>query len=489
MTQLLAAVFLLSTKFGQGEDCLSTSSPGAVAVSDALEHPDGSLQLLQARGRDGRRAPAGNLSFPGDRLLATGRHEKAMVLADGLELYFLSAVPVFSPNGEEAYIALIHEGRREVRLGMANRTLFCRQPGGEAKAMTMFNKGVMPVEGMQDVEIIIVWHCPWAAEDRDRTCHDVVLTESDDPVAPVVGLVQACQNQSLSEVTQNYEMAACVRNLWTLSDPTHLYESGILMLPQWLEYNLMHGVDHFFFYTVTGTTPIMMEVIKPYILAGLGTHIHLELPVPFMELEKINFLRWHQVQFWIANDCLYRAKHRARWLMPTMDVDEYLRPTDGQDVLKFSMPALADNLSASLSPTNASAAFVDLTRVVFRYAMDPLQQLEVSSPHKASPEGGDYESTVVRPGVKDLPKYLIRPEASNHLFVHWPLDWASGTAAKSTPIDCAVVHHYRTANAADTVILDDTLAGHADLIFRRLEDRFRSPWPEVAAKLLASGGV
>jgi len=64
MTQLLAAVFLLSTKFGQGEDCLSTSSPGAVAVSDALEHPDGSLQLLQAR-RDGRRAPSENLSFPG----------------------------------------------------------------------------------------------------------------------------------------------------------------------------------------------------------------------------------------------------------------------------------------------------------------------------------------------------------------------------------------------------------------------------------------
>ena len=55
---------------------------------------------------------------------------------------------------------------------------------------------------------------------------------------------------------------------------------------EWLEFNNLHGVDHFFVYTFHGTDAVAEDVLQPYLQSGLATRIHFQhYPVTWRKCE------------------------------------------------------------------------------------------------------------------------------------------------------------------------------------------------------------
>ena len=56
------------------------------------------------------------------------------------------------------------------------------------------------------------------------------------------------------------------------------------------------------------------DVIEPYLKAGVATRIHFQY-YPEASLSRFGYA---------SNDCLWRAKNHAKWLLTNVDCDEYL---------------------------------------------------------------------------------------------------------------------------------------------------------------------
>ena len=76
----------------------------------------------------------------------------------------------------------------------------------------------------------------------------------------------------------------------------------------------MHGTSHFMFYTFKGVAFAEKDILNPYLDAGLATRVHFDI-YPEDSLVRFGYA---------ANDCLYRSKHHARWLLTNVDMDEYI---------------------------------------------------------------------------------------------------------------------------------------------------------------------
>lgn len=78
---------------------------------------------------------------------------------------------------------------------------------------------------------------------------------------------------------RKFDTVACVRDIFVDTNPRHLGESfsgPFKQLVEWLEFNHMHGIDHFFFYTFHGTEDAAKEIMTPYMNDGLASRIHFE---------------------------------------------------------------------------------------------------------------------------------------------------------------------------------------------------------------------
>ena len=85
-----------------------------------------------------------------------------------------------------------------------------------------------------------------------------------------------------------------------------------------IEFHAMHGIGHFFMYTFGHLDSVYESLLTPYMEAGLATRIHFQKRPEFHRLR----------HYWSINDCLYRAKSHAKWVLPTVDQDEYFRVTE-----------------------------------------------------------------------------------------------------------------------------------------------------------------
>eukprot|EP00117_Sycon_ciliatum_P016748 scpid64562/ scgid3047/ len=100
------------------------------------------------------------------------------------------------------------------------------------------------------------------------------------------------------------------------------------IIPQWLEYNLMVGVEHFYLYSATGTREGLQHAVRPY-----------------FDSSQVTFKSW-MAQHWPGRrtifrqivaqcDCLYSLKDHAKWIL-FVDVDEYVLPAPQfRDVKSF----------------------------------------------------------------------------------------------------------------------------------------------------------
>ena len=163
------------------------------------------------------------------------------------------------------------------------------------------------------VSLSVNFLCPWPKEDALKEDFEFFL---EDDNGKALGKVYAKQNPKL---VKEYPTVACVRDVFSESNET--FNSPFKQLVEWLEFNYMHGVEHFFVYTFEGVDDAEAQVLRPYLEAGIMTRIRFQ-PSPTGRSVMMNRrARFSQ----ILNDCLYRAKNHATWLLPSIDFDEYFR--------------------------------------------------------------------------------------------------------------------------------------------------------------------
>ena len=111
---------------------------------------------------------------------------------------------------------------------------------------------------------------------------------------------------------------ACIRDVW----PNE--KIGLRLLPQWMEFQLLHGVEHFLIYTVNLDSKILVDLYEPYIKSGVATWVHFNKEVEGDSQHFHDFL-----QPSLLEDYLSRFKTHATWILPSIDIDEYINMTDG----------------------------------------------------------------------------------------------------------------------------------------------------------------
>jgi len=79
-------------------------------------------------------------------------------------------------------------------------------------------------------------------------------------------------------IVKQYHSVACARNAYVSSSAPENYGRTVKQMVEWLEFSLLHGIDHFFVNTFKGTEDAVKEVLMPYLKAGLATRIHFDVP-------------------------------------------------------------------------------------------------------------------------------------------------------------------------------------------------------------------
>jgi len=222
----------------------------------------------------------------------------------------------------------------------------------------------------------------------------------------------------------------------------------------------MHGIDHFLFYTFDDTAEEVMDIYRPYLDAGVATRVHMEIPDRFdrhWTFEADDKSRFNSG--WTTNDCLYRTKNHAKWLLPTIDVDEFIRTNS----------SIKDVLTELMDGRLATVRSVNFRRYIF-----------------LRPQGTDsllISSAMREAQTQSFSKFVVNPAAVNALFVHWPTSWDEGAVEVTVPPETAVIEHFRTINETTTTFNDPVLVAEAAALQQALESRFKMTWRDLWAKL------
>lgn len=124
------------------------------------------------------------------------------------------------------------------------------------------------------------------------------------------------------------------------------------------------------------------------------------------------------------NDCLFRAKTHAQWLMPVIDVDEYLYVPGG---LVRSLDT--EGVFGSLDQVHS----LEFKRIRFEKA--PLSQLDISSTR--------YEPLLpTDPGWKN-PKQFVHVDSVYRVSTHETIIFDKNRTGRKINPETAVIHHYR----------------------------------------------
>ena len=224
----------------------------------------------------------------------------------------------------------------------------------------------------------------------------------------------------------------------------------------------MRGVDHFIVYTTSDMSPALREVYEPYLDAGLASRVHYNMPS--------QRCWWHwstdaQITL-MMNDCLYRSRGHAKWLFPSLDVDEYL----GGGFLRENVTRFLDRQA------NRGGGVVDsvyLRKVRFARVLN--HTVEIASNRRSD----GYED-----GAK---KYAAKVDLVRGVGIHWR---SVGDGTLFTQLDPGVgkVHHYRhptmkeVKSKALAMTQDDTLMAEVPKLEQALKQRLGQSWVELLTR-------
>jgi len=345
------------------------------------------------------------------KLTSNGKTKERM---KGFDMDIISAIPVL--REEPSYIAML-QYFKEGKLPK----LHCVWPSGERTEMQ--TRGTS-AENDAAYKRMMVHVCREGVRQKMKdlgkiehgeACYtiNVEAEQGDDMPMVKMGEIKACHKAEMQQ-SGIFGLSGCIRQFW--QHPSHLETSGYILGPQWMEWNVMHGVEHFFFYARPSRVEeyqLNMQLLKPFLEQGLVTIIEMDSSVDHDDREDVMLE---------VNDCLYRAKGKSDWLMPTIEPDEYLvfGNKTGTNFLK--------EIRAQADPTTHSLSF---GRFNFRHPSDLRKALQIQSTSR--------EGTL----APLCPKYIARTAKVHALFNHWATSWDHDAQSVGVPQQGLVGFHYR----------------------------------------------
>ncbi|CAK9066415.1 unnamed protein product [Durusdinium trenchii] len=395
--------------------------------------------------------------------------EQKIPLGEELELSFFSVVPTFGQDGN--FIALLHFNSWKIAeyLKDEKHRLFC---SGANRSHVTPLRVYGPRRNVSEEKHGLNFLCDWPAAEAHLERFEVFL---EDATGKALGSVLAERKDGL---LQQYRSAACVRDVFFNNESSfnHAYK----MLPEWLEYSRLHGIEHFFMYTFGEVDPTMRHMLEVYLAKGWASRIHFERYPDTVE-------RQHA----IMEDCLYRAKGHVQWLLPSLDLDEFLRPGNATQLAQLwgsaSVPqdylrSVWDEIVRHEGKKTGKVRSISFD--LYRYQRAPPNQLEMFSEKRSPLNGGS-----------PLPKYAANVRKVQSLWVHWPQVYEESTLDLRVNKSILVANHYKSKKKDGKKtfpIFDSALRGDAVVVAERLRRRFGKDVAQLleglaATRPLASG--
>jgi len=158
---------------------------------------------------------------------------------------------------------------------------------------------------------------------------------------------------------------------------------------------------------------------------------------------------------------------KAEWVMPSIDVDEYLR-FSGQKI----STSFYDRLTQLVDGANIRE--ISFTKYDFLMPQDPMTMLDTTSQLR-----GQYTA-------HECPKYVYKPDLVYTLFIHWTSSYVSGSRRLAVATKTAVVHHYRNTNPRSGRSLDPSLVEESVFLSTELQITYGVTWSDLAPTLRPS---
>eukprot|EP00438_Fugacium_kawagutii_P003096 Skav210378 [mRNA] locus=scaffold1526:95367:96119:+ [translate_table: standard] len=231
-----------------------------------------------------------------------------------------------------------------------------------------------------------------------------------------------------------------------------------------MEYNVVHGIDHFFVYTFPGNDEAVKDVLMPYITAGLVTRIH-SVVDPTPDMVGVHFEQ-------VIRDCLFRAKNHATWVIPSFDTDEYFHLSTGR-----MFPGHPEQV-----PQDYMRTMWDAIRMAQRKRLSEVRSISFNSIRSAAPQSN--EAVLIsspwreaRRGAEVLPKYAFNAHIAWDVWLHWVNEPEQNYRAADIRLDESIgfVQHYSipwTSQLTTATKEDTTLREDAEMLQAAIEARF-----------------
>lgn len=182
-------------------------------------------------------------------------------------------MPTFGADGN--YIALLHDYDPELAQHLQREPLplvwslhacvrcsvrYCGDVGQRHRAR-------VKVYGQEPgIPLTLHLHCSWPHAEAHAPSFQLLLETE----AERLGQMEVANLKA----RQKHHTVACVRDLYYMNETGN--NSPYQLLPQWLEFHKLHGIEHFFVYTFGKPDVVIRLLLRPYLLSGLATEIHFQ---------------------------------------------------------------------------------------------------------------------------------------------------------------------------------------------------------------------
>ena len=258
------------------------------------------------------------------------------------------------------------------------------------------------------------------------------------------------------------------RNFSICLAPLNCNYSRVYELIEWIELNLLMGVQYFTLYKYSIAENIQ-HVLTYYSKRGLVEVLPWNIPISVREPEEIHYF----AQLAALNDCLYRNRHKTK-LLAIIDLDEFIIPRKPEDLTWLDMfSSLPDSSSYIFRNTfyranrqNIKLSYQFLEKA-HRYKLKTLETLQ--------------RDTYIYP-MNWRSKVIVKPTAVVTVGIHNIWEHTKGTSY-GVETENGLLHHYRFWNYTEEryfqerdktgtkdSYIDETILKYKDALIKHVEN-------------------
>lgn len=315
-----------------------------------------------------------------------------------------------------------------------------------------------------------VLHCPWSEQLIHKAKNIVHLFTAD---GKHLGTTVARQKPG---ALKEYNTMACVRDVFDNQNPDKVqygrFSGPFKQLVEWMEYSNLHGIAHFLIYTFQGQDVGSKAILEPYIKSEIASRVHFE---HYPEDQDGRF-------GYVLNDCLYRTKGHSKWLLSSIDIDEYIRVASGNFFPGGKMPVTYFDSGPDAFLKYKKMKKPQVHSIVMkrlRFARSPPNELDIASTWR------EEKPSEVK-GFGALPKRIVNVDTALQLSIHYVEVFKGNATELAMELSEGVIHHYRTPFREDviytenastkdnmTTVQDTALQGEVALVYDAIKKRFQ----------------